>query len=224
MGLQPALIALAITLAVTGAPQEGTKESTVPSSVEQALMEHVCGQNRAAANFDTEVYEACLKGQLRALRADFATDLKGLSALERKTLDSTCSPIRADRDAYVRCLSDQLRALRDRRNRAKPVSSSKVTVLPAPAEDSATTLFQPAPSVSTTSGSGLVWVGGVVAITLVAAGGVLLVLRTRRAPRICRACGSNVPESGDLCQNCRHEAADALRRAAAERAQSQPVS
>jgi hypothetical protein len=222
MGLHSAVITMVITLGITGAPQEGTQESTVPTAIEQALMEHVCGQNRAAANFDTDVYEACLKGQLRSLRADFATDLKGLSVSERKRVDSMCSPIRADRDAYVRCLSDQLMALRNRRSGAKPAPSSKVAVPPASAEDSITILAQPAPSAP--SGSGVVWTGVVVVMVLVAGGGVVMALKARQAPRICRACATNVPESGDLCQKCRHEAADALRRAAAERAERQPAS
>jgi hypothetical protein len=222
MGLHSALITLVITLAIAGAPQDGTQESTVPTSIEQALMEHVCGQNRAAADFDTEVYEACLKGQLRSLRADFATDLKGLSVSERKTVDSMCSPIRADRDAYMRCLSDQLMALRNSRIWAKPAPSSRVAVPPASVEDFSTTLSQPAASAST--GSGVVWAGAVVVLVLVATSGVVMALKARQAPRICRACATNVPESGDLCQKCRHEAADALRRAAAERAESQPAS
>jgi seryl-tRNA synthetase len=52
----------------------------------------------------------------------------------------------------------------------------------------------------------------------VAAGGVLLAVKARRAPRKCRTCGRDLPESGDLCQKCRHEAAEAVRSAAAERA------
>jgi hypothetical protein len=46
--------------------------------------------------------------------------------------------------------------------------------------------------------------------------------RAREMPKTlkCRVCG-NVPESGDLCQQCRHEAAEAVRRAAAEREEEQ---
>lgn len=122
----------------------------------------------------------------------------------------------------MRCLSDQLMALRNRRSGAKPAPFRKVAVAPASAEDSSTTLAQPAPSAST--GSGVVWAGAVVVVVLVATGGVVMALKARQAPRMCRACATNAPESGDLCQQCRHEAADALRRAAAERAERQPAS
>jgi hypothetical protein len=53
---------------------------------------------------------------------------------------------------------------------------------------------------------------------LVAAGVILLAVRARRPQRTCRVCGVVVLDSGDLCQTCRHDAAEVLRRAAAERA------
>jgi hypothetical protein len=49
----------------------------------------------------------------------------------------------------------------------------------------------------------------------------LLAVKARPLPRVCRVCGNDVPESGDLCQPCRHEAAEAVRNAAAERAGQQ---
>jgi colicin import membrane protein len=68
------------------------------------------------------------------------------------------------------------------------------------------------------------WFGAIVATLVVAGGGALLARkpRSREMPKTlkCRVCG-NVPESGDLCQHCRHEAAEAVRRAAAERAEEQ---
>jgi flagellar biosynthesis GTPase FlhF len=68
------------------------------------------------------------------------------------------------------------------------------------------------------------WFGAVIAMLVVAGGGALLARkpRAREMPKAlkCRVCG-NVPESGDLCQQCRHEAAEAVRRAAAERAEEQ---
>ena len=64
-----------------------------------------------------------------------------------------------------------------------------------------------------------VWIGtGLVAVMVVAAGGVLVVRNPRRRYGACRTCGVKLAERVDLCQPCRHEAADALRRVAAERA------
>jgi hypothetical protein len=74
------------------------------------------------------------------------------------------------------------------------------------------------------SQSSVLWFGAIVATLVVAGGGAFLARkpRAREAPKAlkCRVCG-NVPESGDMCQPCRHEAADAVRRAAAERAEEQ---
>jgi DnaJ-domain-containing protein 1 len=66
-----------------------------------------------------------------------------------------------------------------------------------------------------------VWIGATVFILLTAVGGVLLAVKTRRVQHQCRVCGTNIPESGDLCQKCRHEAAEAARSAAAGRADQQ---
>jgi sRNA-binding protein len=68
------------------------------------------------------------------------------------------------------------------------------------------------------------WFGAIIATLVVAGGGALLARkpRARGMPKTlkCRVCG-NLPESGDLCQQCRHEAAEAVRHAAAERAEEQ---
>jgi sRNA-binding protein len=64
-----------------------------------------------------------------------------------------------------------------------------------------------------------VWIGtGLVAVMVVAAGGVLVVRKSTSRYGVCRNCGVKLVERVDLCQPCRHEAADALRRATAERA------
>jgi DnaJ-class molecular chaperone len=58
-----------------------------------------------------------------------------------------------------------------------------------------------------------------VVTALAAAAGAFLVLKGRRRASVtCRSCGGRVEGPSDLCQKCRHEAADALRHAAAERA------
>ena len=63
------------------------------------------------------------------------------------------------------------------------------------------------------------WRGALVALLVAAGGGAFAAARARRAFGTCRTCGVTLPGRGDLCQKCRHEAADALRRAAAERAE-----
>src|SRR5712692_1544827 len=63
-----------------------------------------------------------------------------------------------------------------------------------------------------------VWIGATLVTVIVAASSVFLAMKTRRAPRKCRVCGTEVSNPGGLCQKCRHEAAEAMRHAAAERA------
>jgi hypothetical protein len=223
--LQRSLIASWALLALAAVPQEKASDSPPPSPIEQALMEHVCGGARPIG--ETAIYQACLNGQLQSLRGDFGIDLKGLAPVERKALDSGCSPLRMDREAYVRCLSDQLIALRNRRNRSRqPASSETSPPSPAQADLQATTVASPVVTQAVSqpsSQSAVLWFGAIIA-TLVVGGGALLALkpRARGMPKTpqCRVCG-NLPESGDLCQQCRHEAAEAMRRAAAERAEEQ---
>jgi hypothetical protein len=223
--LQRSLVASWALLAVAAAPQEKVPDTPPPSPIEQALMEHVCGGRPTG---EAEIYQACLNGQLQSLRGDFGIDLKGLSPVERKALDSGCSPLRMDREAYVRCLSDQMIALRNRRNRSRQTASSE-TPPPSPAQADVQANTVAAPVVTQavsqpSSQSAVLWFGAIVAMLVVAGGGALLVRkpRAREMPKTlkCRVCG-NVPESGDLCQQCRHEAAEAVRRAAAERAEEQ---
>jgi hypothetical protein len=47
-----------------------------------------------------------------------------------------------------------------------------------------------------------------------------VLLKRRRPSTQCRTCGVQLQDRGDLCPNCRHEAAEALRRASMERAES----
>jgi hypothetical protein len=60
--------------------------------------------------------------------------------------------------------------------------------------------------------------GATVVVALLAAGGVLLAKKTRRTTQTCKVCGVAVPDGGEMCQKCRHEAAEARRIAALERA------
>jgi hypothetical protein len=61
------------------------------------------------------------------------------------------------------------------------------------------------------------WIAAGVITLVVAAAGLFMLKRTQHARRVCHKCGATDGVSGDLCSACRHEAAEALRRAAAER-------
>ena len=106
--------------------QTGAPDSSVPTAIEQALIEHRCRTTVAAGAPGTDAYQECPAVQLLSLRTDFGRDLSRLSAAERRSIDAVCSTIRASqgRDAYVDCLSGQLVSLSNRRNRTKPDSSA----------------------------------------------------------------------------------------------------
>ena len=216
-------LVLPFTVAALGAVlQVDTSDTNPPTPIEQALMEHVCNVVPSGGAPESDRYLACLRTQLLTLRTDFGRDLSRLSAAERRAVDSACNEVRtaSGRDAYLDCLGAQLNALRVRRNRGKPVPPPPV--VPAPSAESAATVPPVAPTVSQASFgfSGLL-IGAIVLAAALMAGGAVLFLKTRRASHTCRVCGGEVPAAGDLCQKCRHEAAEAVRHAAAERAEQQ---
>jgi DnaJ-domain-containing protein 1 len=196
--------------AARAAAVQAPPDSSAPTPIEQALIDHDCGLQRITAS-DT-VYDACAAGRLASLRADFGRDLKGLSAAERRSIDVTCSRVRIaeGRDAYVSCVGAQLAALRAKRAHGQPAAADT-----APASSAPTT----APAVETprprSRWSTIGWIGG--GLLLVAAAAAVYVLKFRRPVR-CRVCGAILREAGELCPVCRHEAADAARRASLERA------
>ena len=206
--------------------QAGTPDASVPTAIEQALAEYRCTTAPVTGAPGASAYDVCLGAQFASLRTDFGRNLGRLSGAERKMIDAICNKIPAtvDREAYVKCLSDQLVALRNRRSRVSPAPAGAPSI-PAPeagapsgvssgsSSDSPAPPVRPAPSRSIA-----LWIGAALATAIVAGGGVLLALKSRRRPRTCRVCGQNVLEPGDLCQKCRHEAAEALRKAAAQRA------
>jgi hypothetical protein len=211
---------LAVTAAALGAGQQaGTSEEAAATPLEQALIEHVCSVVPPSGGPESDRYLVCLRSQLSSLRADFGRDLGRLSAADRKTLDSVCNRVRnaQGRDAYLDCLGAQLLSIRNKRSRGTSPPAPEAAPLPTPAEIAAPGGAPPARQAS--SGSAGVWIGAIVLIVLAAGGGALFFLKTRRASHKCRVCGSDVAAAGDLCQKCRHEAAEAVRRAAAERAE-----
>jgi hypothetical protein len=203
------------------APQVETAEEAAPTPIEQALMEHVCSVIPPGGGPESDRYLACMKTQLMLLRTDFGRDLGRLSAPDRKSVDTACNDvrIRSGREAYLDCLSNQLTVLRAKRNKGNPAAAP---VMPVMNLDEAATQLAAAPTQSGSSSSMLV-IGGVALFGLIAGGGTFLFLKTRRVSHKCRVCGDQVESSGDLCQKCRHEAAEAVRRAVAERAEQQRV-
>ena len=207
-----------------------TVDDRPPTPIEQALMEYAC-RVPGQAMPTVDVYETCLRAQLVTLRTDFGVDLQRLSAAERRTIDKTCSAVRTDRgrDAYVGCMNGQLVALRSKRAPAKGANAA-VTAAPAeaPASDqpdagavvASAAPVDTAPVVPARSSAPL-WLG--FGALLAVAGGAWLFLRPgpkRAVVHLCKVCGADTGE-GDLCANCRHDAADSQRRALAERAEQQ---
>jgi hypothetical protein len=218
--------AFAVTTLGTGLQVEAP-DSRPPTAIEEALIEFACGARVGRAP-ETEAYQECLSGQLRSLRADFGRDLGQLSSADRRTIDSACNKTRAaeGREAYLECLSAHLTSIHDRRLPAH-LAPSESTALPSPSAGASS-----AGPVSPTEGASSVppgilrsrglWIVAALAAVFVAGGGAFLAAKSRRRPATkCRTCGADVPERGELCQKCRHAAAEVLRRAAADRVEQQ---
>jgi DnaJ-domain-containing protein 1 len=211
----PSTRLIVVTLGM--ALQLGTPDPGPPTALEQALIEHVCTAKRAGTP-GTDAYDGCLSAQLLSLRADFGRDLGRLSVSERRTIDSVCSKVNAarGRDAYLACLNGQLASWRDRWRATHP---APLDVSPSPTPPvSAASAVPISPSPRAASRSYGLWIGVIVVTVLLAAGGVLVAKRSRRPVHKCKVCGVDVPDGGELCQKCRHEAAEGRRVAAVERA------
>ena len=214
----------AVLLAAAGADAAAAQEAPPPSAIEHALVEYLCRTVHGPTMIGTQVYQSCYAEQLAALREPFGPDLSNLTRADRRNLDAWCGKMQAagDRDAYLACINRQLVRLKEQRAaKAKSAEANepddlKETEAAGPAETVAA--VEPRPPVSQSS-SGTPWlmlaIGGVVAS---AGGAAFVLLRNRRAPQqACRGCGAVVDGAGDMCASCRHEAAEARRRAAAER-------
>jgi hypothetical protein len=215
------LMAPFTVMALGAGLQVDTSDPSGPTAIEQALIEHACRGTRAGGAPETNPYQECLSAQLLSLRADLGRDLGRLSTSERRTLDSVCGDIRAagGREAYLECLSARLVSLRNRHRGANPAPSDG-SALASPLVSAPTASLAP-PARPRSWWSWGLWVGGTLLTVVVAVGGVLLAAKARRVPRKCRVCGADVPETGGLCPTCRHEAAEAVRSAALERAELQ---
>ena len=190
-----------------------------PTPVEQALIEQRCNTTRATSTIESGAYHTCLMTELAGIRADFGRDLTKLTPVERRAIDAVCNKVRnlEGRDAYVTCLSGQLAALHARRNPVAAAPAASPTQQPADLSALAQAAASaPPPTVS----SGTPWIIAGVSVLLMAGAAGLFLMRRRPSTK-CKTCGTVVPEGGDLCQACRHAAAEALRHAALERAEQE---
>ena len=216
------LIALLTLMAPRASAQDRTPTTPNPggpSAIEQALIEHAC-RSRLPGIAGDDAYQECLGSRLRLLRDEFGRDLSLVSATDRNALDTACSKTRQaeGREAYLECLTVQLVAIRNRRSEATTGASQGPLLFPPEPGESLQSASPVVPESQTSSSRVAVWIGVALVALVVAGGGAFMAVKGRRQTRKCRVCGADVPEGGDLCSKCRHEAADVLRHAAAERA------
>lgn len=213
------LVQAVATLALAQAVPAGAQEATEPSPIEHALVEYLCRTVQRPAMIGTEAYQSCYASQLARLREPFGRNLANVTAADRKSIDGTCGDFQATRgrDAYLSCLYEQLVSIRDRRGLGMPVETS-LAAPPTPVEPAQ--VSTPAPGSQEQPSSTMWWVVGVLALAGSAGGAAFVVLKRRAVPKnyTCRGCGVMLPAAGDLCADCRHDAADARRRALAEQA------
>ncbi len=199
-------------------PPAAPAPEPLPSAIEEALIEYACAQLHPAGTVESGAYLDCRKNRLTYLRAEFGRDLRRLSATERKTIDAACSDLRASRgqDAYVQCLQAKLATLPGH-GKAKAEAASRAAV--PPPVPSVMPPAAPTPVAPSASPLSPLTIGAAVA-ALIAAGAGIVLLKKRGKPAAgaCRTCGAAVQGHGELCPNCRHEAAEALRHASTERA------
>jgi hypothetical protein len=199
-------------------------DPAIASPIEQALIEQACSTPPAIA-IDADKHDECLHAKLASLRADFGRDLGRLSSGDRRRIDAACEQIRGaeGREGYLTCLASQLATLQVRLNRGRSAAAEPAAVAVASLEAPVVNIAAPAPSSSGSSPSGTWVVVGLTLATLSAAAiGLFFAVKARpRAAHVCRVCGTSVEGAGDLCASCRREAAEAIRRAAAERTERQ---
>jgi DnaJ-domain-containing protein 1 len=213
-----AVCILVVPLAVLalGTGPQADADAQVATAIERALIERACNVSETSRALATDAQQQCLSAQLLSLRTAFGRDLSRLSAADRKAIDGTCGRLRTfeRREIYVDCLAGQLDAVRLRLDGANSPAPSKETAVAATAPS--VPAAAPAPPARSAS-SWLSVTLMVAAAAILAAGVFFFAVKPRRAQRRCRTCGASVSHA-DLCAACRHEAAEALRQAAEERA------
>jgi hypothetical protein len=178
------------------------------------LAGHVCGQPKSTNPSDQDARERCTAEQRQALRTEFGYDLGRLSRAERGKLDATCSRFRTNLDVepYLKCLAEGLASLRPSWAPEKSRQSS-----PAPQTVVASAEPGTAPTLQRSSVFTPLLAGVVLAVVAVAV--VVLKKRSRRLGRRCCECGTAMQSAGDLCPECRHRAAAAVKQSIVDRAE-----
>jgi hypothetical protein len=221
-----AVLAVVVMLAAGGLRADlrgAISDPAIATPIEQALIEQACSAPPAIA-IDPDKHDECLHAKLTSLRADFGRDLNKLSSGDRRRIDAACEQIRGaeGREGYLSCLASQLTALQARWNRGRSAVAETASVAAASPDPQLAAPAPPGPGSSASPSR--TWV--VVVLTLATLGaaalGLFFAMKARpRAPSVCRVCGTGVEGAGDLCASCRREAAETVRRAAADRADRQ---
>jgi DnaJ-domain-containing protein 1 len=194
------------------APLGDAPDADPPTAIELALIQHRCNlTDTSSAGADAQ---RCLDAQLLVLRADFGRNLVRLARSDRQKIDAACSRLHRamEHEAYLDCLSDGLAAVHAR-SAPENVAVSNSAAPPAVRPPS---IARTPPVPPTSRWRSIMIAGGLAGIGVAVVAAVRRATRPRRPRRQCRGCGLDVLDS-DLCPACRHEAAEALRRAAAER-------
>jgi DnaJ-domain-containing protein 1 len=210
-----ACLTLGVVAAAPAAAQDTAPDTRPPTTIEQALAEHVCGAQPSSSTGD--VHEPCIHAQRRALRAEFGYDLGRLSDDERGELDVRCSRLRTPErvEPYLNCLTAWLVALREARPH-DPAASRDAEVFGVV---SAATNPAPRAQEPRRGTSVIVWVMiGIVAGAGAAFGGFHLKKQLSRVEPTCQRCGAALKAAGSLCAPCRHEMGLAAKQAIADRA------
>jgi DnaJ-domain-containing protein 1 len=210
----------AVAFACMALPATAVQDETTASpatSLESMLVGHVCGQPKSSSPGDEDARERCVGDQLHALRVVFGYDLRRLSAVERRRLDTSCSRFRSnytDVELYLNCLTQGLGSLR-----AEWAPGQSTASAVGPQTVAATADAQTMPNRRGSAAIVSVLAGGA---GLALACGLVFVARKRwPRGRVCRDCGTAMQGASDLCPDCRHRAAVALRQATADRAEQE---
>jgi hypothetical protein len=206
------VIAPLAAFALEAAPQSRAPDSQPLTAIELAVTQFRCHVTDTLSA-STDAQRECVDAQILSIRSDFGRDLARLSAPDRRSMDAACSGLRPaeQREAYLLCVSDQLTAVHNRQVRGSVAAQDSAPLAPAIA---AVPLAPATPAWR----SPLV-IGGTLALGAAAVGAGFFAAKSRRRRGKCRVCGVDVLDS-DLCPTCRHDAAEALRHAALERAQT----
>jgi DnaJ-domain-containing protein 1 len=210
-----ACLALAFVAPSQAATQDGEPDTRAPTTIEQALAEHVCGATPSSGADD--LHEPCVHAQRRALRVEFGYDLGLLSAKERGELDRRCSRLRTPErlDPYLNCLTAWLVAVwKSRPQDGAPPRDAEVFGVISAATKPATPAPEPRRLTSV-----IVWViVGILAGAGGAVGAVRLKQQLAQVTPTCQRCGEVLMAAGSLCPPCRHEMGLAAKQAIANRA------